>query len=73
MQMGHLVVPPLLLELDAEVELALELDDEAPPEPPAPPPELVELDETLLLDPLDELDEVSPPPLEVDEGSGLVP
>ncbi len=38
-QMGHLVAPLLLLELDAEVELelALELDDAAPPEPPSPP------------------------------------
>lgn len=71
--MGHSVVPPLLLELDAEVELALELDDAAPPEPPAPPPEPVELDEALLLDPLDELDVFSPELPEFVGGSGLAP
>ncbi len=73
-QMGHLVAPLLLLELDAEVELALELEDAAPPAPPVfPPPAPEELDEVLLLEAFDELDETSPELLAPDEGDGLVP
>jgi hypothetical protein len=69
-------VAPLLLEVD-ELELALELDDAAPPAPPAPPvfppPAPEELDEEVPLEALDDDDDASPELVEVPGGLGLVP
>jgi len=68
-------VAPLLLEVDElELELALELEDAAPPAPPVfPPPAPEELDEEVPLEALDDDDDASPELVEVPGGLGLVP